>query len=315
MTPELRNPFSSARIVGKQVSNDDYRKQDVRRGALAFVMSRSDLCEFAHCPNRWVRGFKRKDSGATEFGTLMDGLLLDRGNFQKRFAIEPDVYPCEPTKKDPRTEKPWNNNATFCFDWAEAEEAAGRTVVSRKDYERGHEALAVLLDDPDIYQLIAQSEKQVHVVGQYHDRDTELTIPVQALVDIVPLVDHPDFGKCLMDFKTARSAEQRDWKVAVHEHDYDKQAALHLDLYTAATGEDRCDFRHIIQENVFPWQTGKRFMEANWLDDARLQIVGMLRLYCACLASNHWPGYERNPNKLNINGFEVCEQEAWMIGC
>jgi hypothetical protein len=313
MMPETRNPFASARILGRQVDQSAYRQDVSLRGTPGYVMSRSELTEFMHCPARWKAGYVRKDTDATDWGTLMDALLLDRNNFDNRFAVAPAMYPCEPTKRDPRTEKPWNNNATFCDEWCKAREAEGKTVLSAALYNDAQSAIGRLLSDPDIDMIIAQSDKQVHVLAEYHDRDTDIKIPVQALIDIVPPKDDQDFGKSLMDFKTCSSAFPFVCERAVFERNYHVQSALYLDAYTLATGEDRCDFRHILQESFFPWQPGKRFMSVEFLALGRLKVVAALRFYCACLA-DHWPNYERTDGKLNFNGFEICEPLPYMIG-
>jgi hypothetical protein len=84
MMPETRNPFASARILGRQVDQSAYRQDVSLRGTPGYVMSRSELTEFMHCPARWKAGYVRKDTDATDWGTLMDALLLDRNNFDNR---------------------------------------------------------------------------------------------------------------------------------------------------------------------------------------------------------------------------------------
>jgi hypothetical protein len=305
---ETANPFKTARVVSKQTSPADYRVQKGKRGDKDYVMSRSEICEFDNCPSRWLAGYKSEGSASSEWGDLIDGMaLLTVSQFDDLFAIAPLMYPCEPTKKDPRTEKPWNRNATFCGDWEERQD--GKTVVTQKAYVEAAEAHGSLMRDTIADALLATSEKQVYVLAEYHDRDTKLTVPVKALIDLVPPVESA-FGKCLMDFKTARSAGRRAWRMAVFEYNYHVQAALYLDAYTLATGEDRCEFRHLIQENVFPWQPGKRILSAEYLELGRLKYTQALRRYCQCLDTGEWPGYERGQQ---FDGFEMCEPEPYML--
>jgi hypothetical protein len=309
---ETPNPFVSAKVIGSQVRPADYHTQVGQRGAKDYIMSRGELVEFLHCPARWRAGYSKKDTEASEWGTLMDALLLDRNNFDDIFAVQPAMYPCEPTKRDPRTEKPWNNNATFCDEWKTEREAAGKIVISKREKDEALAAVGVLLADQDIDELIATSEKQVHIVGLYEDKATRLKIPVKALLDIVPPVESV-FGKALADFKTCFSAAPFVWPRAVFEHNYHTQAALYSDLYTKATGEDRTDWLHLMQESYFPWQVGKRFLSSEFVELGRLKYTGALARYAQCLATDEWPGYEGNPNKMNFNGFEICDVEAWML--
>lgn len=312
---ETKNPFAEAKVIGRNVSPADYFATDWKRGEPGYVMSRGELMEFNHCPSRWLAGYQRKDTDATEWGSLMDALLF--GQFQGQFAVEPSVYPVEPTKKDPRTEKKWNNNATFCREWTEEREAEGRTIVSHKDMGMAKDAIKVLREEridgqfEYIGNLIASSDTQVHVTAEYHDEVTGLVIPVKCLLDLVPPADS-DFGKTLLDFKTCFTAATFAWPRAVFDHHYAEQAALYMDCYTAATGEDRNTWLHLLQESYAPWQVGKRFLSAEFIEIGRVKYVAALERYAACLQAGVWPSYEGGTNKINWNGFEIVEPEPFM---
>jgi hypothetical protein len=55
-----KNPFSNAKVVSHQTNPAKYHELGEGRGLPGFVMSRSELTEFYHCPRRWVRGYRRK---------------------------------------------------------------------------------------------------------------------------------------------------------------------------------------------------------------------------------------------------------------
>jgi hypothetical protein len=317
MMPDTRNPFSSARIVGKNVNPADYHKQDVKRGDPAFVMSRGELMEFDHCPQRWLAGVQTKETGSTEWGTLIDGLLtMSPEQFDECFAIAPEMYPCEATKKDPRTEKPWNYQATYCDEWRKARLAEGKIPVKHTDWIDGKQAVERLLADEAIRHLFETSDRQVQAIAEYKDERTGVVVQVKTLLDLVPRVGESDFDRCLADFKTARSAERRAWRLSVFEHDYHVQAMVYMDAFNAAVGAEdyRTDFLHPIQESVSPWQPGKRFLSEEFRIMGRLKYTNALRRYCECLKTNKWPGYETYPHGLNLHGFEICEPEEWMTG-
>lgn len=295
--PELRNPFSSARIVGKNVNPADYFKQDVQRGDPAFVMSRSDLCEFAHCPARWRNGYHRKDSDATEWGTLMDALVL-----QPHLIVVTDEW------------KTFRSDAAKA--WRDEQAAAGKVPALQCEYEEAQLALAVLMDDPDITQLLEQSDKSVHVEAIYEDAETGLKIRVKCLLDILPFAQS-EFGSSIVDFKTAREAFPQIWARSVFDFNYHCQGAVYTDAYHLASGgaahnESPRDFLHLIQENIAPWQVGKRLLSTEFLTLGRLEITKALRDYCQCLKTGEWPGYERN-SRLNWKGFDICDPAPWMI--
>jgi hypothetical protein len=95
------------------------------------------------------------------------------------------------------------------------------------------------------------------------------------------------------------------------------QAALYLDLYTRATGEDRTDFLHAISESEPPYEPGRALLTAgsqfDFVEEGRRVYVDALRFYCRCVKSGKWPGYA-DMAENSIHGWPICQPEAWMIG-
>ncbi len=303
---DTKNLFSKARVVGAGVDPDEYHKEDKQRGASLYVMTRSALQEFSRCPSRWISGYTSADTKATEWGTLVDCVALTPEQFDKRIAVCPATYPATPKKKgDPVEQKPWNSTATYCSNWEETEEAAGRLVVKHKKAMEARTAVKFLMDDKRSAAFIKASAKQVMVEGVYTDKLHGIEVAVKALIDLVPHKDS-EFKNSLGDLKTAASASRRAWVKAVFEHGYDWQAAWNLDLYNAATAEGRSDVRHVIQENYAPWQTGRRILSAEFIQMGRAKYQLAMAKYCACLVSNEWPDHD-------ANGWGLTEPEPWML--
>jgi len=303
----VKTIFHNAKIISEQTDPAVYVATAGRRGDKDFVMSRSELKIFAACPRKWIRGYKDKGSTSTEWGQVMDCLLLDGENFSKRVAVYPETYPA----KD--GEKPWSNNATFCREWKA--ERKGMPFLKAEDAKEAHIALAALRSDPDIAAIVDTAKRQVFVMGEYHDPATGLIIPLKALIDIVPTIE--PFDRSLIDFKTADQAAPEPWSKAVYAFGYHVQAAMYLDMFNAATGEDREDFRHIIQENYSPYEVAKRFLSAEFLELGRNRYLAALARYCRCLQKNVWPGYDDNwpseVGELCLQGFTVTEPPKWAL--
>lgn len=297
------NPLTNAKVVGAGIDPNAYHRQEVPRGDKSYVMSRGDLMEFARCPRRWLKGYQSDGSTSTEHGTLIDGMVLDAAKFVERFKVTPETY----TDAKTGEQKPWNWNANVCKAWRE--EANGATVVKHDHFVRAKEAVSVLRSNPVIVQLLDQSQHQVMVVAEWHDKATGLVVPIKRLIDIVPN-QQSGFSKSLWDLKTAASAATHPWKRSVFEHGYHVQAAMDLDAYTAATGEDRIDYRHIVQENYEPWETDMCLLSAEFVELGRMQYVSALVNYCKCLASGEWPGYEA---QTVIEGCRLIEPDAFMV--
>lgn len=295
--------FQNAVVIGTNVNPDDYHKENAPRGDKSRVMGRSDLMEFYRCPSRWRDGYKSDATDSTEWGDLMDTLLLSPDEFDNRYIVTPDTYP-----DGKGVLKPWNWNANHCKDWRAEQEP--RICLKTEEWERARTALAKLRANSSIKRLLDDADRQVHVTGVYHDAATGLHIPVQALLDIVP--HHPDFRMCRADFKTSLTANGRRWSRISFDRGYHVQAALYTDLANAATGEERTDWVHIVQENFAPYEVAfpNPMLSQEFIELGRATYRQALREYCWSLATDTWPSY--SPADLVIEDFQIIEPEPWM---
>ena len=307
--------ITKAKVIGANVSYETYSRQDenVSRGNPAFSMSRGELVNFAINPKRWLDGYKAEQEAtkATEWGSLLDCLLTDGANFGKRYAVAPATYQAKGMKcpscgsvtdskscrkcgeeREPITiEKPWDGKATICKDWEEAQGA--KQVIKAELKADADKAVAAIQANPVTRELFEVSAKQVMVIGFWKDEATGIEVPIRCLIDCLPPVDHEDFRKWIVDSKTARDGNPSKWDAVIAKEAYDWQAAIILDLYTAATSEERIDFIHVVQENVFPFHVVDPLpaMSVEFLDWGRAKYRAALRLYCQCLATKKWPSF------------------------
>lgn len=303
---EIPNPFKNARVVGDDYDSRLYHVEE-KRGSTEFVVTNSMLGNFAPNPGRWLRGFGKKKSNAMLWGSLVDMKSLQPAKLEEYFAVKPEFYPDSKTGEP----KKWSGNATFCREWKAEQERYEREILTRKMEEESNKAVARLFADERIATVIKSSRKQVYVIGEYHDRETGLVIPVKSLIDLVPDPSTPIYGRSLVDLKTGRNGSQKAWKKQVYNNGWHRQAAFHWDLYCAATKEDRVDFRHIISENIEPYEPGRRTLSLEFVNKGRMALIRGLSLYAKCLKENKWPSYDDIPN--DYNGWPLCEPEPWMV--
>lgn len=320
----MSNVFSNAVVIGADRDPEKYHQQEgiknstgngfayPKRGSKEYRMSRSDLMEFARCPHRWVCGYSRKDSGATDWGSLMDRLLLDPLGIDK-IAVKPAQYPATPKKKgDPIEMKNWSGNSTWCSEWKAEKEREGFTVVSRAELDDCEAAIRNIREDESIAKLLSGASHQVEVRADYVDRETGVVVPVKCLIDVVPSRDGA-FSGCLSDFKTARNGALGSWARFVHGFGYHIQAGMYLDLWEAANPEDRREEWRIFGcESERPYEPFKRFLSLEFIGLGRIAYQNALRRYARCLASNAWPGYDSNA-PAPYQGFSLTEPEPWMM--
>ncbi len=295
--------FASAKVMGENVSFEDYAKQYAKRGEPGYIMSRGDLVEFDRCPARWRNGFEDSGSKATEWGQLMDCRVLEPEQYRNRFKVRPASI-----EEDGETFK-WNGNRSSCKAWVKLAEDSGFTVISDFEDKNSYTAAAALIADLDIAGMLLRSRKQVMVLGEYRDETHAVKVLVKGLIDLAP-----EDSNALADFKTCRDAHPRSWQKAVFEHDYHTQAGLYLDLWNAATGESRDGFRHILQENFSPYQVAKRFLSQSFLSLGREKYRRILKRYCECVATGVWPDYdEASKAEVVVDGWKATEPSDWMV--
>lgn len=321
--------FSNARIVGEGVNPEDHHKQEHARGTIGYVMSRGELMKFNLCPTKWMAGIEEEQTFFMQWGDLVDCLYTATDQFDSRFAVAPEHYTvtmmqcpncksvtdsqsCRKCRKERvpiAVDKTWDWNATYCSEWRAAQN--GKTVIKFETRQSAQKALQKLLDCPELADAAATAQFQVSISAEYFDPKTELSIPIRALVDIAPTGG--DCGNTLLDLKTTNSAEPRAWARKVFSDHLDAQAALYLDLWHAATGEERSDFRHIVQESEPPYHVELRIMSQEFLELGRIKYRSALLKYCQCLATGIWPGYD-NSKTMTFGRWALCSPEAWMIG-
>jgi hypothetical protein len=266
------------------VNSDEYHKQTSERGTAGFIVSPSSLKAFSECPSRWKAGYEPPDSEAKEWGSLLDTIWLTPEQFAGRYAVKPSTYVSEKGE-----EKPWNGNSNVCKEWLA--DHADKTVVSANDVGEVQKAVRRLMADETIAAFHKVSKKQVHIIGEWHDKATGLVIPVQCLLDFVPGKES-EFQKCLGDLKSTRNAGQRPFSRWCYQAGYHIQAAFDLALYTAATGEDRTDWVFILQENYAPYETGRRLLGQDFIDIGRQTYEHALSRYARCVKTGVWGGYD-----------------------
>lgn len=298
--------IQNAKLVAVDYDAEAYHKQEAERGTTAYVMGRSALGEFARCPSRWKAGYERKDSDSTDYGSLLDCLLLTPDQFDRKFVVKPETYYDEKSGED----KPWNANSKVCKEWLADHE--GLEAVKKEDFDEAKKAIAVLKSDPAIADYLKSSQRQVYCTAEWNDPTSGIIVPLKILIDLVPDKGHAEFCKTLGDFKTGRDAAIRAWSRQVFNFEYHVQAALYLDVFNAATGEKRNDFRHIIQENVAPYQTAKRYIASEFINAGRGKYQSALTFYAWCLRDNHWPDYDHFAD-MHVNGWAEVSLESWMV--
>ena len=297
------NPIIEAREVGENITHEQYSKQPLGalRGHPDYILSGGDLASFYECPKKWLAGEDDESTKSTEWGSLIDCLMMAPREFDSRYILIPETYTNEKGK-----EKPWNFNADACREWREL--YSDRTPIKKSTLKDAERAVGEMRYDYAFREVFLNSRKQVMLTGIYLDEATSIRVPLRALLDLVP------DAAFLADLKTTRNAHPKAWRKQVYECGYHAQAARHLDLWNAAHNDNRREFRHYIQENFSPYQTAKRILSPEYISIGRETYVRALKLYAQCIATGNWPDYDRAESNadLVVDGHLVVSPEPWM---
>ena len=275
--------IQNAKVVSVTTNPEEYFP-NAERCTISYAMSSSSLKAFSVCPSKYKAGVEDNETESKKFGSLLDCLVLTPSQMRSRFAIQPETY-----TNDKGETKPWSNNSNSCKTWKK--ENADRTIITQQQLSECASAVLRMSTDQKIASFIKESDTQVWVTGEYSDEDTGLVIPMRCLIDLVPKSES-EYGLCIGDIKTTRSAVIADWTRDVFKFGYHVQAAFNLDLYNAATGEDRTTFCHVVQENTPPYEPARRMLDLEFIEMGRNEYRGALLNYCKCLKSGIFPSYD-----------------------
>lgn len=123
-------------------------------------------------------------------------------------------------------------------------------------------------------------------------------VTCRVMIDQAP----PDPSLPLYDLKTCEDASPEACMRSVMNYGYDVQARHYLDVWAAATGEER-KFRFVFQEKSPPHEVCVIELSALDLELAGQKTRRARDIWRMCLAQGHWPGYPKDVHVLDIPEF------------
>lgn len=329
--------FKNAKIISRGTNPAGYHKQEAQRGSLEYFVSPSSLKEFMRCPQRWHAGYNSPSGSAQRWGNLLDCGLLTRDQFESRYVIRPETYlddilkcpvcgsvsdaktcrKCNEARKLETVEKEWSSNAKQCALWIHSQQLQGLEVISPSEAAACDAAIDRLKADEIIALFLESCERQVLVQGEWHDPATGLVILVRCLIDLEPRKE-TEFGLCLGDVKTTFNCGPQFGRHA-HKFGYHIQAAFDLDLYNAATGEDRNTWCLVAQESFPPYQIGRKMFASDmdaqpdgmggFITLGRSEYRRALANYAWSVKNGIWHDYETSEDV--VQGWTVLKPEVY----
>jgi hypothetical protein len=302
--------IQNAKIVGDCILPSVYMDEPNQRGHIDHAFRSHTASEILRNPRRWALGYQSPESKIKEWGCGWDCVLFVPNQMPLRYAVVPEDAPKKPSKAQLNAKKPSPETVAAIAWWKDFIENNPGEIIDAELREEWHAATRRLREDKLIADLLDSSQRQVMVTAHWCDKATGLTVPLKALIDLVPHVDHPVFGSSLWDGKTTSNASPRSFKQDAQRYGYHIQAAFYLDLWNAASGHGRSDFGHIIQENYAPYEfrSPPPLLSQRFINLGRLMYQRALGIYCQALKTGVWPGYDKVSKD-----WPITDCDDWML--
>ena len=251
-------------------------------------------------------------------GTLVHCLVLEPGEFERRYELEldPENYPdalvtaedlksyCRDHKlkvtglKGELTKrvKEHNPDAQIWDDLLKAQKNSKKTIVSKTLWENAHAMRDGVMANPDAANLLSEGKAEVSVWGQITVQwceDDELETLLTKC--------RPDWlreGLCL-DLKTCSCSSPNTFARDAAKFGYDLQQVHYMETLKSA-GIPCEDFLFIAVESVPPYMAQVYIIPDREIEVVRERYWRILNQIQQCLTSNRWPGYAEPVSYLNL---------------
>ena len=210
-----------------------------------------------------------ESTDAMDFGSLFHCLLLTPGDFQKDFAIEPEV--------NKRTNE---GKAVLEQFYADNE---GKTIISKKDVEAAALLIESVKNHPIAGKLVEGGKKELTIF--WEEDGIQFKGRLDQLKDGI-----------IVDYKTTTSASPEDFAKKAYDYGYHKQAYLYSKGYEIITKEKPKAFIFVAVEKAEPYSVCVFVADDTFMRVGQIETEIMLDTYKRCSASGNWYGYNgENP--------------------
>ena len=251
------------------------------------IVSKSLLWDFYPNPHKWRFGPPKETTSAMSWGSLVDCLLLTPDQYESNFITLPEDAPKKPTAAQREAKKPSPETVEAVAWWDRFNGLAwNKTVISMEDFRRAMQAVQAVEAQPFAGEIVASSLRQISIVSEAKEPQTGLPFKAKCRLDIVPKAG-TEYADWLWDFKTTRSLAGFDRTIA--NFGYHAQSSFYLDVFNAATGENRTRWGFIVQESAEPFEVAVFELDQADIIAGRKWYKSALALWCRCQRDQSFP--------------------------
>jgi len=235
-------------------------------------VSKSLLWDFNQSPYKWRHGTGREVTKAMDLGTLIHSAILEPN-------IPLDQIAAVSPYADFRTKA--------AQEWRDDARAMGKMIATDADIRAASGCEAVFSEDY-AERFAGGYKSEVAVFA------TIGATKIKGMIDIVP--NNLDL---LVDLKTtSKIGNLRNITNMIVDRGYHWQAALYLDLWNAASGENRTRFVICFIEVDAPHETAWVELTPEMIDAGRIGYMNAVSKWQACCAMDCWPRQHEGITKI-----------------
>ena len=260
------------------VPNSIYHASDHLSSSMIRVLMRSPL-EY----KRTIDGIiKRESTDAMDYGTAAHAAILE--GRMDAFYIRPDTY---------ADGKPWNGNASFCKEWADAH--SDKPVVSAKQVQELSAASEYVHSHPQAKRILCGGNYEVSVFSKGE----------KARCDFLKIDGD---SAIVADLKTCKDASTFEFSKEIVNRGYHIQFAWYRRVLSAV-GIKHFRFYFIaLQKGQMPLVNVLE-MHPMAMDAADKKIADALDVLQKCIANNYWPEWSDFDGTHEIKTVDIPEWE------
>lgn len=256
---------------------EEYYSKTATPRDLNSPVSKSLLWDFYKSPFKWFNSRREKEpTAAMRTGTLYHTACLEPHKMDEKYIVSP--YSDFRTKEA----REWRDSIT------------GIQVVTADEWLKAESAGYSFRKNPTVEYL--------------PDYNTEVAVfadvfgtPCKCMIDLVP-----SEGLSLIDLKTTQSIESLDQLTSlVINRGYHWQAAMYLDLWNMASGDNRTEFVIVFMEVDRPFEMATVLLDEDFIKLGREGYMQALAKWNQCTQTKHFPP--------TIDGIQTISPPKWAI--
>lgn len=200
---------------------------------------------------------------------------------------------------------PYDSRQTKAYKEAEAQaREAGKVPILAKDYAKAQAIAQAVREDPLAGPVFTDGQAEVSLFWP----DEETGVIRRARFDW--LKDKVEGKRRIIgDLKTARSSEPEAFGKSAADYGYAISAANYIDGAIACGLDVDPLFVFVAVEKEPPYVVSTFYADEEVIDLGRRLMRSAIRTYAECIATDRWPGYSTQPERLALPTYYIYKHE------